>query len=153
MPFKDTYRKQVALLVRTLPAVAEQELFALKGGTAINLFVRDMPRLSVDIDLTYVPVEPRAKSLVMPLNTPDAVMPPSTPPLIADSATSDQLNLDSAPMANPTPWPTASPTAPATAPPMIPAAVSPTPSELPTARDSGPTSQAVTATATTVMIN
>lgn len=63
MPFKDTYRKQVALLVRALPAVAEQELFALKGGTAINLFVRDMPRLSVDIDLTYVPVEPRAKSL------------------------------------------------------------------------------------------
>ena len=37
--------------------------FALKGGTAINLFVRDMPRLSVDIDLTYLPVEDRATSL------------------------------------------------------------------------------------------
>src|SRR5690606_22679459 len=36
---------------------------ALKGGTAINLFVRDMPRLSVDIDLTYLPVENRAASL------------------------------------------------------------------------------------------
>jgi hypothetical protein len=33
--------------------------FALKGGTAINLFVQDMPRLSVDIDLTYLPVESR----------------------------------------------------------------------------------------------
>jgi predicted nucleotidyltransferase component of viral defense system len=33
--------------------VAAETCFALKGGTAINLFVRDMPRLSVDIDLTY----------------------------------------------------------------------------------------------------
>ncbi|CDX43914.1 conserved hypothetical protein [Mesorhizobium sp. ORS 3359] len=37
--------------------------FALKGGTAINLFYRDMPRLSVDIDLTYLPVRDRADSL------------------------------------------------------------------------------------------
>jgi hypothetical protein len=37
--------------------------FALKGGTAINLFVRDMPRLSVAIDLTYLPVAERAESL------------------------------------------------------------------------------------------
>jgi predicted nucleotidyltransferase component of viral defense system len=37
--------------------------FALKGGTAINLFVRDMPRLSVDIDLMYLPIEPRDESL------------------------------------------------------------------------------------------
>src|ERR1700723_3271222 len=64
MAFRDTYRNQVALLVRILPLVAEESCFALKGGTAINLFVRDMPRLSVDIDLTYVPVEPRAESLV-----------------------------------------------------------------------------------------
>jgi predicted nucleotidyltransferase component of viral defense system len=63
MAFRDTYRKQVALLVRILPLVAEETCFALKGGTAINLFVRDMPRLSVDIDLTYVPVAPRAESL------------------------------------------------------------------------------------------
>jgi predicted nucleotidyltransferase component of viral defense system len=28
-------------------------MFALKGGTAINLFVQDMPRLSVDLDLVY----------------------------------------------------------------------------------------------------
>lgn len=63
MPFRDLYRRQVALLMRILPLVAEEEEFALKGGTAINLFVRNMPRLSVDIDLTYLPVAPRAESL------------------------------------------------------------------------------------------
>jgi predicted nucleotidyltransferase component of viral defense system len=63
MAFLDTYRQQVALLIRVLPFVAEERAFALKGGTAINLFVRDMPRLSVDIDLTYLPVEDRATSL------------------------------------------------------------------------------------------
>jgi predicted nucleotidyltransferase component of viral defense system len=63
MPFNDQYRKQVALLIRTLPFVAAEKCFALKGGTAINLFIRDMPRLSVDIDLTYLPVRPRPESL------------------------------------------------------------------------------------------
>src|SRR5258707_371443 len=63
MAFRDIYRQQVALLIRILPLIAEETCFALKGGTAINLFVRDMPRLSVDIDLTYVPVAPRADSL------------------------------------------------------------------------------------------
>lgn len=63
MAFLDTYRQQVALLIRTIPFVAREEAFALKGGTAINLFVRDMPRLSVDIDLTYLPVEDRTRSL------------------------------------------------------------------------------------------
>jgi Nucleotidyl transferase AbiEii toxin, Type IV TA system len=56
MAIAESYRKQVALLIRTVPLVAAEKEFALKGGTAINLFVRDMPRLSVDIDLTYVPV-------------------------------------------------------------------------------------------------
>lgn len=54
---------QADLMVRALPAVAAETCFALKGGTAINLFVRDLPRLSVDIDLTYVSIEPRADSL------------------------------------------------------------------------------------------
>lgn len=63
MAINDNYRRQVALLIRTLPSVAEKEVFALKGGTAINLFVRDLPRLSVDIDLVYLPVEDRAESL------------------------------------------------------------------------------------------
>ena len=44
---------QVELLLKVLPLVAKEEVFALKGGTAINLFVRNMPRLSVDIDLTF----------------------------------------------------------------------------------------------------
>lgn len=63
MAFSEIYRRQVDLLVRALPYVAEEHCFALKGGTAINLFVRDLPRLSVDIDLAYVPVEPRPDSL------------------------------------------------------------------------------------------
>ncbi len=49
------YRAQVDLLLRVLPYVAMEESLALKGGTAINLFVRDMPRFSIDIDLTYLP--------------------------------------------------------------------------------------------------
>jgi predicted nucleotidyltransferase component of viral defense system len=63
MPVDEGYHKQAALLVRTVPLVAGGTCFALKGGTAINLFLRDMPRLSVDIDLTYVPVADRASSL------------------------------------------------------------------------------------------
>lgn len=45
------YFKQLELLVALLPSVAKQACFALKGGTAIYLFLRNMPRLSVDIDL------------------------------------------------------------------------------------------------------
>ena len=63
MAFNDSYRRQVALLLRTMPFIAQEASFALKGGTAINLFVRDLPRLSVDIDLTYLPLLPRARSL------------------------------------------------------------------------------------------
>ena len=43
MPFSEVYRKQAALVVRGLPEVAREECFALKGGTGINLFIRDMP--------------------------------------------------------------------------------------------------------------
>jgi len=57
------YQKQVALLLKVLPEVAKETCFALYGGTAINLFVRDMPRLSIDIDLTYIPIEPREISI------------------------------------------------------------------------------------------
>ena len=57
------YRAQVSLLLSVLPYVAKEADFALKGGTAINLFVRDMPRLSVDIDLTYVGFESRDVAL------------------------------------------------------------------------------------------
>lgn len=63
MPLSEQYRHQVALVLETIPFVAAESDFALKGGTAINLFHRDMPRLSVDIDLTYLPVAPRPESL------------------------------------------------------------------------------------------
>jgi predicted nucleotidyltransferase component of viral defense system len=63
MSDSDRYHAQVALLIRILPHVVTEDCFAIKGGTAINLFLRDLPRLSVDIDLTYLPIEPRDTSL------------------------------------------------------------------------------------------
>ena len=57
------YYKQVQWLLRLLPLVAEEDCFALKGGTAINLFVRELPRLSVDIDLVYLPMNNRHDAL------------------------------------------------------------------------------------------
>jgi predicted nucleotidyltransferase component of viral defense system len=57
------YFREAKLMLETLPSVATEKCFALKGGTAINFFVRDMPRLSVDIDLTYLPIEARTPSL------------------------------------------------------------------------------------------
>lgn len=47
------YRETVALLLDVMPATFESPHFAMKGGTAINLFLQDMPRLSVDIDIAY----------------------------------------------------------------------------------------------------
>jgi hypothetical protein len=49
-----TYTATVQLLLAIAPAVFETKLFALKGGTALNLFVQDLPRLSVDIDVVFV---------------------------------------------------------------------------------------------------
>lgn len=63
MPFRDQYQSQVRLLMRLLPIVARESCFALKGGTAINLFVRNLPRLSVDIDLMYLQMHDRPKAL------------------------------------------------------------------------------------------
>jgi len=57
------YRAQVELLLQTIPYVAKEKIFALKGGTAINLFIRSLPRLSVDIDLTYIPNNDRETAL------------------------------------------------------------------------------------------
>ena len=47
------YLDSARLLTRVAPLVLVDDTFALKGGTAINLFVRDMPRLSVDLDLVF----------------------------------------------------------------------------------------------------
>ncbi|PWG79683.1 nucleotidyl transferase AbiEii/AbiGii toxin family protein [Pararcticibacter amylolyticus] len=59
MSRKEDYEKQVRLLVSILPIIDKEEIFALKGGTAINLFYRPFPRLSVDIDLLYLPMDDR----------------------------------------------------------------------------------------------
>jgi predicted nucleotidyltransferase component of viral defense system len=59
----NAYKKQVALLLQILPEVAAEKSFALHGGTAINLFELDMPRLSVDIDLTFTTIGEREKDL------------------------------------------------------------------------------------------
>ncbi len=54
---KDTlFFRKAKLVLRTLPLLYDEKEFALHGGTAINFFVRDMPRLSVDIDLIFLPV-------------------------------------------------------------------------------------------------
>ncbi|MDU2940442.1 MAG: nucleotidyl transferase AbiEii/AbiGii toxin family protein [Enterobacteriaceae bacterium] len=63
MDKQSPYYRQVALLLNALPVVASERCFALKGGTAINLFVRDFPRLSVDIDLAFTPLESREVAL------------------------------------------------------------------------------------------
>lgn len=59
----EEYREQVALVLRILPHIYELEQLAVHGGTAINLFHKNMPRYSVDIDLTYLPIEDRETSL------------------------------------------------------------------------------------------
>ena len=59
----ELYNNQVRLLLDVIPIVAEEQIYAMHGGTAINLFVRDMPRLSVDIDLTYVKIQPRDETI------------------------------------------------------------------------------------------
>ena len=62
--FKNTvYFRQAGLLMRILPIIAKEPVFALKGGTAINFFVRNLPRLSIDIDLTYLPLDSRNTAL------------------------------------------------------------------------------------------
>jgi len=57
------YYRQAKLLLRILPIIGRYPVFALKGGTAINFFIRDIPRLSVDIDLTYVPLDGRETAI------------------------------------------------------------------------------------------
>lgn len=58
-----SYLKQADLLLQVIPHIATEKALGLQGGTAINLFLRDMPRLSVDIDLTYLPFDSRETAL------------------------------------------------------------------------------------------
>ena len=58
------YFDTARLMTQVAPVVFADNIFALKGGTAINLFIRDMPRLSVDLDLVFVDYTlPRARAL------------------------------------------------------------------------------------------
>lgn len=57
------YFKQAQLILDILPLLGKDKNWALKGGTAINFFIRDLPRLSVDIDLAYLPLQNREQSL------------------------------------------------------------------------------------------
>lgn len=59
----NVYAQKVELLLRLIPIVMEEDVFAIHGGTAINLFLKDLPRYSVDIDLTYIPLADRQTSL------------------------------------------------------------------------------------------
>ncbi|GHU74347.1 hypothetical protein FACS189413_19070 [Bacteroidia bacterium] len=54
---KESYKQQVSLLLAIMPIIAKEPQFAIHGGTAINLFEMDMPRLSVDVDLTFIPYQ------------------------------------------------------------------------------------------------
>jgi predicted nucleotidyltransferase component of viral defense system len=61
----DTYRRQAALAMDTMFYIEKEKCFALKGGTAINFFVRqDFHRLSVDIDLDYISFESKTEATV-----------------------------------------------------------------------------------------
>ena len=57
------YEQQAALVIKAIPLIAKEDIFALKGGTAINLFELDMPRLSVDIDLTFIRITDRETAI------------------------------------------------------------------------------------------
>lgn len=58
-----SYLNQADLLLQVIQHIATEKTLALKGGTAINLFLRNMPRLSIDIDLTYLPFDNRETAL------------------------------------------------------------------------------------------
>lgn len=57
------YARKVELMLRLIPIVMDEGVFAIHGGTAINLFLKDLPRYSVDVDLTYIPLADRQTSL------------------------------------------------------------------------------------------
>jgi hypothetical protein len=63
MTLNEEYKEQVRLLLRIIPVISKIGNFAIHGGTAINLFVQSLPRYSVDIDITYLPIQARDESL------------------------------------------------------------------------------------------
>ncbi len=63
MTLSSKYLEQVSTLIDIIPLISSDNRFAIKGGTAINLFLFDLPRLSVDIDLCYLPLTTRETAL------------------------------------------------------------------------------------------
>ena len=63
MIMNNVYTQKVEVLLKIIPIVSGEECFAIHGGTAINLFVKNLPRASIDIDLTYIPLEDRNTSI------------------------------------------------------------------------------------------
>lgn len=64
MSHRPAYLATALLLAEIAPVIFESGSFALKGGTAINLFLRDAPRLSVDLDVVFTDhLAPRADAL------------------------------------------------------------------------------------------
>jgi len=63
------YIETVRLLLESVPIIFEAPHFAMKGGTAINLFIEDMPRLSVDIDVVYTNHEPARDEALKAIST------------------------------------------------------------------------------------
>lgn len=61
--FNNEYAERLEAVVRILPILSDFPDYALKGGTAINLFYRNLPRLSIDIDLCYLPIQPRGETI------------------------------------------------------------------------------------------
>ncbi len=59
----DIYKAQCTLLLRILPIINRIDSFALKGGTALNFFIRNLPRLSIDVDLVYTKIKERMEKL------------------------------------------------------------------------------------------
>ena len=97
-----SYKNQADLLLQVLPHVAKEDTLALKGGTAINLFLRNMPRLSVDIDLTYLPFDDRVTALSNISEALDRIkeligksLPDTTVTLLPGESTEAKLNVQS----------------------------------------------------------
>lgn len=63
MNINEEYLEQAKLILQCIPIIFEHNVFALKGGTALNFFYRDLPRLSVDIDLTYLKINDRKNAI------------------------------------------------------------------------------------------
>jgi predicted nucleotidyltransferase component of viral defense system len=88
----DKYKKQVELLIKIMPSVHKINEFAIHGGTAINLFHKNLPRASVDIDVTYLPIKDRESSL-FEINTRLLELKQSIEKTVADIKILPKLNV------------------------------------------------------------